>query len=101
MESNLKTAERIYIDNARIKAAREKLGLTMGAAGTAAGFVKYPAQRWNEIERGKNGDIAVSTLVAIAKAMKRRPAHFIIRTEPGSVELSPTPKEFPRPALEL
>jgi transcriptional regulator with XRE-family HTH domain len=55
------------LDTAKVKALREKAGLTMQAAADAAGFKSR--QHWNIIESGKGKNITLETLGQIAKAL--------------------------------
>ena len=51
----------------KIRALREKLGLTMEQAARLAGFPGR--QRWYEIEAGRRGDVKLSTIEAVARAL--------------------------------
>ncbi len=51
---------------ARVRAARDAAGLTQAEAGERAGMHK---QHWSRIERGRGGDMRISTLVAVAEAL--------------------------------
>jgi transcriptional regulator with XRE-family HTH domain len=55
------------VDLKKIKAIREKLGLTQGQAAKRAGL--RSRQHWNKIEVG-DGGITVATLEKVAKALK-------------------------------
>ena len=57
------------IDVEKIKAKREKLGLSQASAAEAAGFTR---QRWNDIETGRKLNIEMATLEAIARVLKCR-----------------------------
>lgn len=55
------------VDFNKIKSLREKLGLTMEQAADAAGF--SGRQAWYNVESGRQPDLRISTLEAIAKAL--------------------------------
>lgn len=55
------------VDIVRIKELREKKGWTLQQAAEAAGM--NSRQRWSDIESGRNPDLRVTTLEAIAKAL--------------------------------
>ncbi len=55
------------LDTERIKAQREKLGLSQQEAAEKAGMGSR--QRWNDVESGRKANISIETLEAIAKAL--------------------------------
>jgi transcriptional regulator with XRE-family HTH domain len=56
------------VDLKKIKAIREKLGLTQGQAAKRAGL--RSRQHWNKIEVGGDGGITVATLEKVARALR-------------------------------
>ena len=55
------------LDTEKMRALREKLGLTQEQAAHRAGL---PGRaRWNDIENGRHANITLQTLDAIAKAL--------------------------------
>lgn len=60
-----------------IRARREKLGYTMEQAGQAADFKENARQQWYMIETGRRGDVKVSTLLRLARALHCKPADLL------------------------
>jgi transcriptional regulator with XRE-family HTH domain len=63
------------VDFDRIKELREKLKLSQQEAADLAGI--NSRQRWNDIESGRNPNMRVDTLEAIAKALGVKPADLL------------------------
>lgn len=59
------TAE--MLDTAKVKARREKIGITQEEAAKRAGLPGR--QRWNDIESGRRASITLDTLDKIAAAL--------------------------------
>ena len=55
------------LDKDKLKARREKLGLTMEQAAKAAGFASR--QRWCDIESGRRVNLTLDVLDSIAAAL--------------------------------
>ena len=64
----------------RIRRRRQQMGLSMSRAATAA---KMSRQQWQEIERGSNADIRLSTLARIAAALGIEPVDLLPRGRKG------------------
>ena len=55
------------LDTGKIKALREKRGMTQAEAATAVGFKTL--QAWSSIERGEQPNLGLQTLERVAKAL--------------------------------
>lgn len=75
---NSNDEEFCYLELDAIKRMRAKLGLSGKRAGEIAGF-SAPAQRWCSIEAGRFPNPNLSTVFAIAKALKCRPATLLVK----------------------
>ena len=63
------------LDTAKVKALREKRGLTQEEAARRAGL---PGRaRWNDIESGRKANVTIQTLDAIAEALGVQPAELL------------------------
>jgi transcriptional regulator with XRE-family HTH domain len=63
------------LNTAKIRALREKRGLTQAAAATAAGF--KGRQAWWNIEAGRQGAITLATLQKVARVLGVRPKDLL------------------------
>jgi transcriptional regulator with XRE-family HTH domain len=59
----------ISVDGGKIRAAREKAGLTLRAAATKARWGPTGWTRWSKLERGTIPDPRISTLGTVAKVL--------------------------------
>jgi transcriptional regulator with XRE-family HTH domain len=59
-----------YLNRAKIRQLRLAKGLTMQAAGEAAGFGStYAKVRWEQAERGRRMNVSLATAVCVAKGL--------------------------------
>ncbi len=63
------------LNTGKVKLLREKLGLTMEAAATRAGF--SGRQQWWLIESGKRSDVTMTTLGKLARALECKPKDLL------------------------
>jgi transcriptional regulator with XRE-family HTH domain len=63
------------LDTAKIRAQREKKGLTQAEAAQRSGL--NSRQRWNEIESGRAGNVTLDVLGRIAAALDVEPRELL------------------------
>ena len=73
-----------------IRRRREEIGYTLQQAADAAGFEGPDVRvRWREIETGKYADPRLSTIEAVARALRCGVSQLL--TDDGTAALGPTP----------
>lgn len=65
----------LMLDVPKMKKLRAKLGLTQAQAASAAGFGSK--QAWNNIESGRQTNVTLQTLEAVAKVLKCKPRDLL------------------------
>lgn len=66
---------RAMLDAAKIKRLRELRGMTQDEAARGAGM--SGRSQWNDVESGRRQDVRLSTLEAIARALKVAPSSLL------------------------
>jgi transcriptional regulator with XRE-family HTH domain len=58
------------LDGGKIKARRQKLGLTLAGAARAAGWWRNGRTRWHDLETGRYPNVKLKTLASIARVLE-------------------------------
>lgn len=69
------------VNTVYVKNRRERLGLSQHRAAQSVGWT---AQRWSDFENGRNPDPRISTLAAVARALRCGIGSLVLDSKPDS-----------------